>query len=646
MSLNFALKDFYRKKNQTYPYVTIITLIIGLSEFMIYFSTLLGFNMVLQLNSLSPKNYDSEYYFSGAFNLVYSQFATLINTLMIILAITITIIVTTSLILSKKRDLAIMKALGTLPEKMYSYYLLESYIIFLIGFVLGVIIGLSSFGILSLILISNGYIIQFQFDFVYTPLLFIISSFGIFIISGQALKRTGRKNILESFSKDIPYDYDASKKPTIIPRWISSLGHNFKMAVLNTSRRKGEYKRFLVVFGLILIIIITLGLGILVLNNSTQQWVKNSQKENVLVLGHEDLVTSYESMYGIFSNPGIDLQPNNIDYLDPQYLFSLNTTKGLEAINGIQGIDERLIKFCNVKEIKGIDYDQSGTSEGYSLVGSDREDNIPIIGLKPEKMLQNFEIEGEFFNETNSYEKMVVGDGLGYNFFDYPLIQSMRIVDCMRSFKVSGVILDSFYAGYAGYIDLEIFQQEFNLTSLDVNFILIETESHNLELINQIDSFIKEKLGNNFTARDLNGVFEQNINHVVSLSYIFMILISCMGGIAIISLYNYQKAGIMEKAKDFLIMRAIGTKKSSIKKILFLEALFVIIPSLILSAGLSMIFSSLFLLDRAHIPSLFVPFLLMIVLFLILTGLNYLSLNPIMKKISKFTIKDFDISSS
>jgi len=47
-SLDFALKDFYRKKNQTYPYLLVITFVIAITEFLIYFTSSLGLNAFIQ----------------------------------------------------------------------------------------------------------------------------------------------------------------------------------------------------------------------------------------------------------------------------------------------------------------------------------------------------------------------------------------------------------------------------------------------------------------------------------------------------------------------------------------------------------------------------------------------------------------------
>ena len=117
-SLDFALKDLYRKRHSNFPFLLIIILTIAFSEFLIYFTSSLGLNIFIQTS------FANNYYFSGGINLFYIQFNNLVQILLISLAVIIVVIDSTTLVLSKKRDIAIMKSLGTLPRKLYNFYLL------------------------------------------------------------------------------------------------------------------------------------------------------------------------------------------------------------------------------------------------------------------------------------------------------------------------------------------------------------------------------------------------------------------------------------------------------------------------------------------------------------------------------------------
>ncbi len=150
-------------------------------------------------------------------------------------------------------------------------------------------------------------------------------------------------------------------------------------------------------------------------------------------------------------------------------------------------------------------------------------------------------------------------------------------------------------------------------------------------------------MGTDFSYLKLDNVFKTNLNFLSNLSLYPVFLIIVISGIAILILYNYQKAGIMEKSKDFLIMRAIGSKSNSIRKILFTESTLMLIPSLLLSLGIGMILNTTFLFEREYLPPFYVPFIFFLILLGIFLFFNFLSLIPIIKKVNYFTIKDFNI---
>ncbi|MFX1345899.1 MAG: FtsX-like permease family protein [Promethearchaeota archaeon] len=634
-SLDFALKDFYRKKNQTIPYLIIITLVFAITEFLIYFTSSLGLNLFIQ------SDFSNEFYFSGSISTVYKQFITLIQILLMILAVFIVVAISTTHIIYKKRDIGIMKALGTLPRKLYNFYLLEVYIIFFIGFFLGVICGLLSFGIFSLIINSFYFSIKIQIDILFTSILFFSCIFGIFIVSGYALRKIGKEKIIKTFSKDIPHDYDASKKIKFIPKWLSSLGINIKLSIINTLRRKGEFKRYIIVFSLICLIIFTLGLGTIVLRTSSEEWIRKSQGENIVIIGHKDVIQNYSLMYEMFSNPRVFVNHTDINFTDTKYLFNINNVSNIkEVINDIEKVDERLITFCDTEEMS-----KTVIIEGeYVTYGKHRTEIIPIIGVNTSKIIQNFEIEGNY--SSLDYE-MFIGDGLAYNYFEKPLVQSLKIKDMGNEsyiYEITGVIIDSFYNGHAGYISLESFQNKLLFSNQTINLVLLKLKSGSYKNIKtDLEIFIESNLGIDFAHMKMDSVFRKNLNFLFNLSLYPMFLMIIMAILGILSLYNYQKSGIMEKARDFLIMRALGTRNNALKRILFLESIFVIIPSLLISLSIGMILNSIVIFGRVYLPPLYIPFAVFAILLIAFIFINFLSLFPIMRKINKFSIKDFEI---
>ncbi|MHA1320153.1 MAG: FtsX-like permease family protein, partial [Promethearchaeota archaeon] len=390
------------------------------------------------------------------------------------------------------------------------------------------------------------------------------------------------------------------------------------------------------------IIIFTLGLGSIVLKTSSQEWIRKSQGTNIVAIGHKDVLQNYTLMYNMFSNPDILVTRENIDFLNTNYLFNLSKVEELTNFTEIVKIDQRLINFFNVTELDGYHFFEDG---GSLAVGQDRRAIIPIIGFNTSEIIQNFEIEGEYIESSDTIN-MMIGDGLGYNLFDYPLDQSMRIEELGTGhpFHISAVIIDSFYSGSAGYIDLSVMQEDLNFSSNEINLLLLKVQSSEYnDVIGDIELIVQGNLGENFSYVNLNQTFENNYSYLEILTLYPMLIIIMMAIISILALYNYQKGNIIEKSKDFLIMRAIGAKYKSIKKILFLEAFYMIIPSVLLSMGIGMIINSLVLFDRVYLPSISLPINIIGLLFIAFLAFNYISLFPILSKIKKFTIKDFDI---
>ena len=629
MSLDFALKDFYRKKEQTYPYLFTIILVVALSIFSVYLT------ISINLGTMSQKTL-----FSGAITLVYTQFYNLILILILILSTVIVLIVLISLILSKKKDIAIMKALGTLPEYLYGFYLIEVYIIFLIGFAIGSLIGFLIYGIFYVLLSFFPIQLIFTIDILYIPLFLLACLIGIFLIPGQFLRKIGSEKVSRALSKDIKHNYNASKKLTVIPRWLISLGYNLKMAVINSIRQKARFLRYLVVFSLIILTIFTLGLGSIVINSSSQAWIRKSQGENVLAIGHKDVTSNYSMMYQMFSDSQIAVQENSLNFGQEKYFFNESDLNELNDIEQISKVDKRIIRFCDLKELRGIIYYEEG---GYQRVGKQRAGSYPIMGVNSDNLIPNFEIEGRFFDETDYYYNMCVGDGLAYNFFDYALSQSLELESFNKIFHISGVVVDSFYNGYAGYVDLDEFQEVINVSSDSVNIVLVQYSGELSELENRLTPIIQKTLGDDFKIMALDGIFQDNVNALRSLMVYPLFMIFIISIIGIYSLFNYQKAGLAEKIRDFSIIRAVGAKYRSIRRILFFESLFILVPSSLISLAMGMIVNSIILVDPISLPPIYVPFVMMGVILVIFLAFHLIGLRSILKKIKNYSIKGFTL---
>ncbi|MHA1329184.1 MAG: FtsX-like permease family protein [Promethearchaeota archaeon] len=119
MSLDFAIKDFYKKKEISFPFLFIVTLAVCLFQFLVYFGNFLS------LNELSNFTHQNPFFLTGGIFKVFSNFLLLIIILSMVLSFLIIIVSSITIILMKRKDIGIIKALGASSRQLYHFYLTE-----------------------------------------------------------------------------------------------------------------------------------------------------------------------------------------------------------------------------------------------------------------------------------------------------------------------------------------------------------------------------------------------------------------------------------------------------------------------------------------------------------------------------------------
>jgi ABC-type antimicrobial peptide transport system permease subunit len=632
MSFDFTIKDFYRKRRVNFPFILTISSIIAVSIFFILFSTSLDLSAFID----QQQSYMNIYFFSGEIYSMYSELSSILIVLIFILSLVFTMIISFAFISSKKKDISIMKAFGTLPGRIYKFYLVEVYLIFLIGFALGLVLGILFYFLFLYILNFFEFSIVFEFNILLPLILFILNSSANLIVAAIYLERIGKKSIIQTLSTDVSYHFTAERLK-YLPKWLSTLGRSVKYSLLNIKRRKGKFKQYFVIFFIILIIIFTISLGSLVLRKTSRTWINKAQGEDIIMIGHKDVLIAYANMYSMFSNPDLLIHKYLIDFTDEKYIFNYSQIEDIQNIKSILRVDKRVIKFCNLQEIQGVSTAESGEIE---TIGENRIGNFPVIGFSYNNLVQFYEFQGYLFTKENANYTLTVGDGLANNFFESPLKQKVGFINSGEQFFISGVFIDTFYSGFAAYMDLNKLQSMLNLNSEEINIALIKIFPTTFEYtIAQLVPIINT-LGDDFTCINLKSFFTENLNFIDNLTLNNFSLIVLLGIVSLFSLYNFQKGDLTEKIKDFLVMRAIGSKMRNLRRIIFLEGVFILISAIIVSIPIGLIINELILFDNVILPSLYVPILLIGIVLGFFILLNFISLIPIVKKIKNFPIRE------
>ncbi|GAI62565.1 unnamed protein product [marine sediment metagenome] len=97
-----------------------------------------------------------------------------------------------------------------------------------------------------------------------------------------------------------------------------------------------------------------------------------------------------------------------------------------------------------------------------------------------------------------------------------------------HTFHISGIVMDSFYSGFAGYVDLEVMQEDLNYSEHNINLLLLKIRPGEYNnVIDDIELIISGNLGDNFTYINLNQTFDDNPQLLLKQLVLVLLYLSC-----------------------------------------------------------------------------------------------------------------------
>ena len=135
MSFNFAFKDIMNHMPQTKSYIKVSVAVTALAIF--FLNLIYGMGLLFL-----PSTVDIYTYTLLELN---TQYNGLLVILTFILVIFIMLTQNHAIILARKKDIAIMKAVGTYPRQLYSFYITELLLLVTGSYIVGLIIGFGLF---------------------------------------------------------------------------------------------------------------------------------------------------------------------------------------------------------------------------------------------------------------------------------------------------------------------------------------------------------------------------------------------------------------------------------------------------------------------------------------------------------------------
>ncbi len=274
-------------------------------------------------------------------------------------------------------------------------------------------------------------------------------------------------------------------------------------------------------------------------------------------------------------------------YLDKRSLY--------RTINGEESIEEKVLEVPHVKSATPRVYSPALAFVGKKTTGTE------IVGIDPVKESRTTRIAqkvdyGEFFSGSPSNE-VIIGSGLA-DVLNVGLDDEIALIGqgadgsiANDVFRVRGIISkeSGLYDRMKCYMHLETAQ----------NFLVLDGRIHEIAILLEDESFsrrtagkIQEKLGDESLAADPWQVVEKEFYRAMQVdvkgNYITQGIIILIVAIGIL---DTVLMSILERTKEFGVMRALGTRPAAVFRLIVLETALLCLISIAVGVALSLSFN-------------------------------------------------------
>jgi ABC-type antimicrobial peptide transport system permease subunit len=570
---SFPVNDLLRRKLQTSLIVISLTLCVASTVFLLLFCENIGLSVSLMVQNK----------LTAGFSIVFSQLILFIAILIFVVGAVIISFMVFIMMSQRIRDIGLMKAAGCPNDLIFGYFMTELLIVVLLSCFLGVILGiLADFASTSVFGNMGFQISQGPIDF-----WLILITFAVFFALALGF---GVKPILDT-AKIAPvkalspvHYFGLSKEPGF--RVISKSGLTTKIALRSLFRHKSAAVRIILCL-VAVFLLATIGIaGGIIADQTTKSWVENAIGKDVILIAHHDVSTRYVFLLSKFYGAE---QSSIINYTDERYLINDTIVNDLASIDGIGGIEQRLILEKPVKEIPGIIIQNN-----YQEVGDSHNGSALIMGVEPDKMLSKPSVKGELLASNVAWEALI-GDSLAQNMFAEPLSQKIEVNSTY--FDIVGVCLDPINNGNVTYVRLKDLQDITGISKTNVIMVKINPSANHSQVLNQIETIV-ESVNPDFEVTELNAVLDKNLGFIEDIwsTVMFLPLFSLLA--ASLCLIGYVSLTISEQRQEYGVLRALGAKPSSILKIIATQSFVVSLGSFAAGVAFGIIITLLILIPE------------------------------------------------
>jgi len=563
----FPFKDLMRRKFQTSIVLISITMSVAATLFLILFSSEIGIGIS---SGVAGR-------LSASFLTVFSGFLLLIGILIFILGAVIVSFASFLFMSQRTRDIGLIKAAGCSNERILYYFRTELLIVTLFGCLLGII-----FGALADVVLINFYsILGFQLERVSIDLWYVLFVFLAFffvgvIFGGKPINDVNKVEPAKAISQT--YYHGLTQGPSF--KAISKSRFTMRIALRSLSRHKSATIRIVLCLAIVFMLVTVAVAGGVIAGQTSENWIERAVGSDEVLIANQQLCNQYELLLSKFytANQSSAFNYTQESYLVPEDLFSRLNQSTLSI-----SIDPRLIIEANLIEVPGFTIDPNTGNTTY--IGSNRQGESLIVGVEPEKVLNDWSVDGEFL-PVGQRGIAVIGDSIAQEIFTEPLAESLTIESQRSSTNsIVGVCTDPINNGKVVYLPLADSQYVANIPPTDnasnrlgINIVLVKIDpSANYEAtLTQLRALVNQT-SPQFGVLELNPLLSKSLGFVGQIWSTIMFLPAFSLVAAIICLVGYVMLFTHEHRQEFGILRAIGATPRTIIKIISAQSLIVLL---------------------------------------------------------------------
>jgi ABC-type antimicrobial peptide transport system permease subunit len=617
MSFNFAFKDIANHGPQTKSYIKVSVAVTALAIF--FLNLIYGLGLLFLPSTVSVYTYTLL-----ELNAQYNGFLVILT---FILVIFIMLTQNHAIILARKKDIAIMKAVGTYPRQLYSFYMTELLLLVGISYISGLVIGYGLFIVANLFFPAYFVLYMSQINLRLTGLLLVLLLLFTYLINGWEIRRIGLKTYAETIRGPIGKQINANQSH-FWRKILFNRSPTVKLAFNNLLRKTYAFRENLVLITITGMILLTSITGVLVIDSSSQNYIRDAQGQNLLAIGATPVLDSYSQAYTSFASADIpNLTIGNFTAMENNLVDHTSQIEMFLQTYQISRWEQRLYSVETIFERSGYVITDNDT-DPYVTVGTGTGNRtVPVQGVNFGETLQSWSYEGAILNFLGG---AVVGDTLAGELFENAYLQKLtvynRAEERQSEHHIHAVVIDPLNNGNSVYMPLMDLQSDLsrynytNLMLVDYSPLLLQNKDLSV-FKTALQSFLLTTLGEGFELVDLQPIFTENLQKLNQNLGVSMVIGIIIAGVVIYVIFYYQQGRVHEDRINIEIFRAMGGTTKNVRQLIFLEQ-FLTLGAGLLLAFIGTLYVMIFLLQDAYFPSIWLPLGVLLGVGSLLTILN------------------------